>query len=143
VSVAERLGDNALPAWRELTTAPCGGPHARAVLASFDLGPELDEADRGWLAAETAAAALEDKGPDEALSCVSDVMPGDGLDDQLAVVRATRASRCWGTGAGDNRVRRIWRAPLDQPGCPAESLAAWHAATDVAQSPGARHGDAG
>ena len=89
VSVAERLGDNALPAWRELTTAPCGGPHARAVLASFDLGPELDEADRRWLAAETAAAALEDKGPDEALSCVSDVMPGDGLDDQLAVVRAT------------------------------------------------------
>ena len=89
VSVAERLGDNALPAWRKLTTAPCGGPHARAVLASFDLGPELDEADRRWLAAETAAAALEDKGPDEALSCLSDAMPGDGLDNQLAVVRAT------------------------------------------------------
>ena len=59
------------------------------MLASFDLGPELDEADRGWLAAETAAAALEDTGPDEALSCLSDAMPGDGLDDQLAVVRAT------------------------------------------------------
>ena len=118
VSVAERLGDNALPAWRELTTAPCGGPHARAVLASFDLGPELDEADRRWLAAETAAAALEDKGPDEALSCVSDVMPGDGLDDQLAVVRATghpgagelvRAITCMSSGSG--RTDTATRSP--------------------------------
>jgi hypothetical protein len=118
VSVAERLGDNALPAWRELTTAPCGGPHARAVLASFDLGPELDEADRRWLAAETAAAALEDKGPDEALSCVSDVMPGDGLDDQLAVVRATghpgagelvRAITCMASGSG--RTDTATRSP--------------------------------
>lgn len=118
VSVAERLGDNALPAWRELTTAPCGGPHAPAVLASFDLGPELDEADRRWLAAETAAAALEDKGPDEALSCVSDGMPGDGLDDQLAVVRATghpgagelvRAITCMSSGSG--RTDTATRSP--------------------------------
>jgi len=89
VGVAERLGDNALPAWRELAAAPCVGPHARAVLAGIGQGPEPDDADRRWLAAEAAAAAAEDKGPDEALSCVSDAIAGDGLDDQLAVVRAT------------------------------------------------------
>ncbi len=87
--VAERLGDDALPAWRELAAAACVGPHARAVLAGIDQGTEPDDADRRWLAAEAAAAGLEDKGPDEALSCVTDTMPGDRLDEQLAAVLAT------------------------------------------------------
>lgn len=89
VGVAERLGDKALPAWRELAAAPCVGPHARAVLAGMGQGPEPDDADWCWLAAEAAAAALEDKGPDAALSCVTDAMPGEGLDEQLAAVLAT------------------------------------------------------
>ena len=65
------------------------GPFARAVLAAWDNGPEPGEADGDWLGVEGAAAALEDKGPDEALSRVWESMPGADLDDRLAAVRAT------------------------------------------------------
>ena len=65
------------------------GPCARAVLAAWDEGPEPGDADEDWLGVEAAAAALEDKGPDEALSRVWESMPGSDLDDRLAAVRAT------------------------------------------------------
>src|SRR5437868_12882771 len=68
---------------------PQVGPHARARLAAWDNGPEPGEADREWLAVEAAAAALEDRGPDEALSRVWEGLPGTGLDERLARVRAT------------------------------------------------------
>jgi len=89
VGVVERLGEAALPAWREMATAPCVGPHARAVLADWDQGPEPSDADREWLGVEAAAAALEDQGADEALTRVWESMPGADLDDCLAGVRAT------------------------------------------------------
>ena len=89
VGVVERLGEDALPTWRELTAAPRVGPHARAVLAAWDQGPEPTDADWDWLAVEAAAAALQDTGPDEALSHVWESMPGMDLDTCLAEVRAT------------------------------------------------------
>ena len=89
VDVVQRLGEDALPTWRELTAAPRVGPHARAVLASWDQGPEPTDADWAWLAVEAAAAALQDKGPDEALSRVWEGMPGTDPDTCLAEVRAT------------------------------------------------------
>jgi hypothetical protein len=89
VGVVQRLGDDALPTWRELTAAPRVGPHARAVLAAWDQGPEPTDADWDWLAVEAAVAALQDKGPDEALSHVWESMPGTDLDTCLAEVRAT------------------------------------------------------
>jgi len=89
VGVVERLGEDALPAWRELTAAPRVGPHARAVLAAWGQGPEPGDADWDWLAVEAAVAALQDKGPDEALSRVWESMPGTDLDTCLAEVRAT------------------------------------------------------
>lgn len=89
VRVVERLGEAALPAWRDLAAAPCVGPYARAVLAGWDQGPEPGEADWDWLGVEAAAAALADKGPDEALSRVWESMPGADLDARLAAVRAT------------------------------------------------------
>jgi hypothetical protein len=89
VGVVQRLGEDALPAWRELTAAPRVGPHARAVLATWDQGPEPTDADWDWLAVEAAAAALQDKGPDEALSRVWESMPGTDLDTCLAKVQAT------------------------------------------------------
>ena len=89
VGVVQRLGEEALPAWRELTATPRVGPHARAVLAAWDQGPEPTDADWDWLAVEAAAAALQDKGPDEALSRVWESMPGTDLDTCLAEVRAT------------------------------------------------------
>jgi pRiA4b ORF-3-like protein len=89
VGVVQRLGEDALPAWRELTAAPRVGPHARAVLAAWDQGPEPTDADWDWLAVEAAAAALQDKGPDEALIRVWEGLPGTDLDTCLAEVRAT------------------------------------------------------
>jgi hypothetical protein len=87
--VVQRLGDDALPAWRELTAAPRVGPHARAALAAWDQGPEPSDADWYWLAVEAAAAALRTRGPDEALTRVWESMPGADLDTCLAEVRAT------------------------------------------------------
>src|SRR5712691_8876366 len=87
--IVERLGEDALPAWRELTAAPRVGPHARAVLAAWDQGPEPTDADWDWLAVEAAAAALQDNGPDEALTRVWESMPGTDLDTCLAEVQAT------------------------------------------------------
>jgi hypothetical protein len=89
VGVVQRLGAAALPAWRELAAAPRVGPHARAVLAALGRGPELSGADWEWLAMEAAAAALQDKGPDEALTSVWESMPGADLDTCLAEVQAT------------------------------------------------------
>ncbi|MGH3492671.1 MAG: plasmid pRiA4b ORF-3 family protein, partial [Sciscionella sp.] len=89
VAVVERLGDDALPAWREVAAVPNVGPHARAVLAGVDQVSAPQDADWWWLATEAAAAALEDGGPDGALTRVSEAMPGDGLDEQLAAVLAT------------------------------------------------------
>jgi hypothetical protein len=89
VGVVEALGEAALPAWRDMAAAPCVGPHARAVLAGWDQGPEPGDADSEWLGVEAAAAALQDQGPDEALSRVWESMPGADLDARLAAVQAT------------------------------------------------------
>ena len=89
VELADRLGDDALPAWRDMVSARNVGPHARAWLASGEQGPEPGDADWRWLAIEAAAASLEDMGPDEAFSRVWESMPGADLDERLAAVRAT------------------------------------------------------
>ena len=89
VGVVQQLGEDALPAWRALMAAPRVGPHARAVLAAGDQGPEPGDADWEWLAVEAAAAALQDKGPDEALTRIWESMRGTDLDTCLAEVRAT------------------------------------------------------
>ena len=89
VRLLELLGDDALPAWTEFVSARCVGPYARAELAAWDEGPEPPDADGDWLGTEAAAAAMEDKGPDEALTRVWEIMPGADLDERLAAVRAT------------------------------------------------------
>src|SRR5258708_15163096 len=76
VGVVQRLGEDALPAWRELPAAPRVGPHARAVLAAWDQGPEPTDPDWDWLAVEAAASALPPQGPDEAPSPLWGSMPG-------------------------------------------------------------------
>jgi hypothetical protein len=89
VGVVQRLGGDALPAWRELTAAPRVGSHARAVVTAWDRGPEPSDTDWDWLTVEAAAAALQNKGPDEALTRVWEGMPGADLDTCLAEVQAT------------------------------------------------------
>ena len=79
VEVVDMLDESGLPVWRELADQATIGPHARAVLATFD---EEDPAlavragDGAWLAVEAAAAALAGPGPDEALTLVYEGMPG-------------------------------------------------------------------
>ena len=87
--MVERLGEDALPAWREMKSSPHVGPHARAELAAWDQGPEPGDTDWEWLAVEAAAAALQDHGPDEALNRVWEGMPGADLDACLAAVQGT------------------------------------------------------
>ena len=81
------LGDDAIPAWREFSKAPNVGAHARYALYACDQGLEPSERDRNWLAAEVAAAALDAKGPDEALSVLWESVRGEDLPGRLAVVR--------------------------------------------------------
>jgi hypothetical protein len=89
IEIADSLGEDALPAWREQVAAPLVGPHARAVLAVWEKGRGPREADRRWLAVEGAVAMLAKAGPDEALSRVQESMPGADLAARLAAVRAT------------------------------------------------------
>ena len=87
--LAEMLGSDVIPAWREFTAAPNVGPHARYALYARDEAPEPGERDLQWLAAESAAAALDRRGPDEALCVVWESLPGEDLAGRLAVVRET------------------------------------------------------
>jgi hypothetical protein len=87
--LVETLGEYAIPAWREFTAAPHVGPHARYAVYAWDQGPEPDEKDLQWLAAESAAAALDANGPDEALCVLWESVRGEDLAGRLAVVRAT------------------------------------------------------
>ena len=89
VGVAELLGKDALPAWQEMAALPHIGPRVREVLAIWDAGPELSEADWRWLGVELSAAALAGSGPDEALTCVWESMPGADLDERLSAALAT------------------------------------------------------
>jgi hypothetical protein len=110
IEIAESLGDDALPAWREQVAAPLVGPHARAVLAAWEKGRGPREADRRWLAVEAAVAMLAKAGPDEALSRVQESMPGADLAARLAAVRTT------GHPAAEQLVQAV--AEFDRSGAP-------------------------
>jgi hypothetical protein len=77
VELVDRLlGDDALPAWREMASARCVGPFARAVLAAWDRGPEPDDADGDWLAVEGAA---EETGDEDAVRIRDAMVPGGSI----------------------------------------------------------------
>src|SRR5262249_58254096 len=63
VGVVQRLGEDALPAWRELTAAPRVARHARAVLAAWGPEPQPTHANWAWLRVEAAAPAQPRQGP--------------------------------------------------------------------------------
>jgi hypothetical protein len=92
IEVVDMLDEPALPVWRDLAGDATIGPHARAVLASWD---EQDPAlavrpeDGAWLAVEAAAAALAGPGPDEALTLVYEGIPGSDVDSRIAAVGAS------------------------------------------------------
>jgi len=93
-AVVERLGEDSLPVWREMTDAPGMGPHAKFALFSMEAGPGPDEDEWLWLAVESAAVALAGSGPDEAVTVLWEALPAerlavDDLEHRLAVVRET------------------------------------------------------
>lgn len=88
------LQEEALPVWREMAAVPGMGPHAKFALFTMEAGPEPDEGEWLWLAVESAAVALADKGPDEAVTVLwealsAEKLAADDLEHRLAVVRAT------------------------------------------------------
>jgi len=89
IRIAERIGDAALPVWREMASAPCVGPYAAMVLWEWDQLADVPDADLRWLAVERAAIAVEEGDPDEALTILWESLPGEGGDACLASVAAT------------------------------------------------------
>ena len=92
--VAGLLQEEALPVWREMTAVPGMGPHAKFALFTVGAGPEPDEGEWLWLAVESAAVALADQGPDEAVTVLAEALPAeklaaDDLEHRLAVVRTS------------------------------------------------------
>jgi len=87
--VAEEAGEGALSAWREALSEPLLAVHARCALIAWDDAPELTGAEQLWLAVEAAAAGLEERGPDEALRCLWERVPGTSVDDRLAAIRSS------------------------------------------------------
>ncbi len=92
--VVELLQEEALPVWREMAAVPGMGPHAKFALFTLEAGPEPDDGEWRWLAVESAAVALAEKGTDEAVTVLWEALPAqklaaDDLEHRLAVVRAT------------------------------------------------------
>jgi len=87
--VAEVAGEQALPAWREALNEPLLATHARCALIAWADAPELTDAEQLWLAVEAAAAGLEERGPDEALCCLWERVPGADIDDRLVAIRSS------------------------------------------------------
>ncbi len=71
VDMARMTGEEGLPGWtavaRNGARWPNGARHARAELHAWNRGPRPGRADRQWLRVEAAAAALGNRGADEAL----------------------------------------------------------------------------
>ncbi len=88
--VAEEAREEALPAWREALSEPLLAVHApRCALIAWDDVPGLTGAEQLWLAVEAAAVGLDERGPDEALCCLWERVPGNNVDDRLAALRSS------------------------------------------------------
>jgi hypothetical protein len=86
-ALVEALQEKAVPVWREMVAVPGIGPHAKFALYTLEAGPEPDDDEWRWLAVESAAVALANKGPDEAVTVLWEALPEE--EDRLATVRAT------------------------------------------------------
>ncbi len=98
-NVVELLGEDALPVWREMTAVPGIGPHAKFSLYTMEADPGPNDGEWLWLVTEFVAAALAEKGPDDAVTLLCESLPAEplaagplaaeDLEHRLAVVRAT------------------------------------------------------
>ena len=88
--LAERVGLDATFFWPEKRIANT----MERLASTMEAGPEPDEGEWLWLAVESAAVALADKGPDEAVTVLWEVLSAeklaaDDLEHRLAVVQAS------------------------------------------------------
>ncbi len=87
VEIVDALGEPAQAAWREVTTVPNLAAPARMALAGWNRPQASSPEDSAWLAVEYAVAALTTSGPDEALSCINERIPGQDLDSRMQAIR--------------------------------------------------------
>jgi len=89
VELALAAGEAALGEWRKMASNPRIGPHAAMVLWEYGKRGEPSDANRRWLAVEAASIAVAGENPDEALTLVSEALPGDDAESWLAGVDKT------------------------------------------------------
>ncbi len=87
VEIVDALDDPAQGAWRDVITVPNLAAHARMALAGWRRPQASSPEDLAWLAVEYAVAALTTSGPDEALSCINERIPGQDLDSRMQAIR--------------------------------------------------------
>lgn len=100
--VAELLQEAALPVWREMTGLPSMGPHAKFALFTMGAGPEPDDGEWLWLAVESAAVALAERGPNEAVIVLWEALPAERW-------RQMTSSTAW-PWSGQPIIRRHYRS---------------------------------
>ncbi|MGH3721881.1 MAG: plasmid pRiA4b ORF-3 family protein [Pseudonocardiaceae bacterium] len=89
VEIVETLDDPAEDAWWDVTTVPNLAAHARMAFAGWRPPQASSPEDSAWLAVDYAMAALATSGPDEALSCLGEWIPGQDLDSRMQAIRHT------------------------------------------------------
>jgi hypothetical protein len=87
VEIVEALDEPAQAAWHEVRTVPNLAAHARLALADWRKPEAPSPADAAWLAVEYAMTGLTNSGPDEALSCINERIPGKDLDSRLQALQ--------------------------------------------------------
>jgi hypothetical protein len=89
IELVDALGEPADAAWDEALAITNLAAHAREVLARSGNAVARKKEDARWLAAEYAAAALAEHGPDEAWSCLDELLPGKEF---ASLIRAVEGS---------------------------------------------------
>lgn len=86
VEIVHTLDDSGQAAWREVAALPNLAAHARLAHRDWNRPQTRSREDSVWLAVEYAAAALATSGPDEALSCIDDWLPGQDFGSRMQEV---------------------------------------------------------
>ena len=92
IEVVAGFGDEVLPAWHSALSYRNVRPHAAAMLAMWDDGPGLSEAERRRMVTEYALSARERSGVEEAYHYVRDRGGLDALEPEATALRRELAA---------------------------------------------------
>jgi Plasmid pRiA4b ORF-3-like protein len=87
VALVELLGKSAHAVWSDVATLPNLAVYGRVHLTDWNRPQATSSEDMAWLAVDYAVAALTDSGSDEALSRITERIPGQDLDSRLGEIR--------------------------------------------------------